>query len=159
MPIILFWFGNLRSFRSSLPFSRVRLLHLALIFNGADNPLLDWKLFTNTFCTSSLTLSKKFNETFFSAREQHVCQQIGKKNSAKWTKIWSLSRDKADIMKVSRKITTQHGPTYLPWYQVITPSQIRGLTSRWCNPMVKLHCACCRVGSFSFIWYQMHKSF
>jgi len=59
---------------------------------------------------------------FFSAHEQHVCQQIGE-NSTKRTKILSLSRtqfsrkilptDKADAVKVSRKIATQHGQLIL----------------------------------------------
>jgi len=56
LPVILFWSSSLWSFCTSLPFIRVCLLHLALIFNS---PLLDWKLFTNRFCTSSLTLTNK----------------------------------------------------------------------------------------------------
>jgi len=56
---------------------------------------------------------------FFTACEQHVCQQIGEKNSTKRIKMPSLSRsqfsrkilptDKAGAVNVSRKITTQHG--------------------------------------------------
>jgi len=65
VPVILFWSGSLRSFHTSLLFNRVRLLHLALIFNTADSRLLDWKLFTNTFCTSSLTVTNRFSERYF----------------------------------------------------------------------------------------------
>jgi len=70
MSVILFWSGSLRSFRTSLPFNRVRLVHLALIFNRADSRLLDWKLLTTTFCrlTSSITWTNKFNERFFPAQ-------------------------------------------------------------------------------------------
>jgi len=71
LPVILFWSGSLQSFLS-LPFNRVHLLHYVLIFNRAGSPLLNWKLFTSTFCTSSLTLTDKLNERFFFPGEQHV---------------------------------------------------------------------------------------
>jgi len=57
-------------------------------------------------------------EHFFSPRQQHVCQQIGEQLN-KTKKISSLSgsqfsrkimpTDTAGAMKVSQKITTQHG--------------------------------------------------
>jgi len=39
---------------------------------------------------------------FFCAREQHICQQIGE------NKTQQMPTDKAGVVKVSRKITTQH---------------------------------------------------
>jgi len=49
------------------------------------------KLFTNTFCTLSLTLTDKFNKrVFFFSREQHVCQQIGEKKNNKRNKNLKL---------------------------------------------------------------------
>jgi len=150
-------------FRTSLPFNRVRLLNRAQIFNRADSPLLDWKLFTNTFCTLSLTLRNKFNKTCFSAREQHVSEQIGEKHSTKRTKIHSISRGKfsrkitltykAAVMKVSRKITTQH--CQLTSFVKFSRKNVK-VTER--NAKTPL-CFLCRVGSFSYKWYQLHKSF
>jgi len=64
----------------SLLFNRVRLLNLALTFLKTDSPLLDWKLFTNTFCTSSLTLTNKFNETFYSHVTGMFINKLVKKN-------------------------------------------------------------------------------
>jgi len=62
-------------------------------------------------------LTQRFNETFFFTCEQHVCQQIGE-NSTKGIKMFSLRQsqfsvkimptDKANAVKVSWKITTQH---------------------------------------------------
>jgi len=66
LPVILFWSGSLRQFRTILPFSRVRLLNLEQIFNRADRPLLGRiSFYKYVLYTSSLTLRNKFNETFF----------------------------------------------------------------------------------------------
>jgi len=86
MLVILFWSGSLRSFLTSLPFNRVRLLHLALIFNRADSPLLDWKLVTNTFCISSLTLTDKSNEMFSSHMNSMFANNLVKRKLNKGDK-------------------------------------------------------------------------
>jgi len=119
MVVILFRSSSLRSCCTSLPFKRVRLLSLAQIFNRADRPLLDWKLFTNMFCTLSLTLTNKFNEAFLSLHVNSMYVNKLVKNSSKWIKVWSLSQsqfswkitptDKAGAVKGSQKITTHHG--------------------------------------------------
>jgi len=54
---VLVWQSAVVAHQSSVQSSWVCLQHLALIFNRADSPLLDWKPFTNMFCTSSLTLT------------------------------------------------------------------------------------------------------
>jgi len=75
-----------------VPFNRLRLLHLALIVSRVDSPLLDLKFFTNTFCTLSLTLIDKFNETFLSPHVNSMfVNKTGEKYSTKLTKILSLS--------------------------------------------------------------------
>jgi len=64
-------------------------------------------------------LINRFNETLFFAREQHACQQTGSKKLKKKNKnlqfksgsifMEKIPTDAAGAMKVSRKITTQHG--------------------------------------------------
>jgi len=71
--------------RTSLSFNRIRLLHLALIFNTADSPLLGWKLFTNTFCTLSLTLKDIFKKRFI-LRMWTACLSTNWCKLNKWNK-------------------------------------------------------------------------
>jgi len=61
-------------------------------------------------------LTNRFNETFFFAHKQHVCQQIGEKKLNKGNKNLQFkskssftennATDKAGAVKVSQKITT-----------------------------------------------------
>jgi len=79
MPVSLLWSGRLQSLLTSLPFNQVCLLHLAMIFDRADNPLLDWKPFTNTFCTTFLTLTNLMKHFYSHVNSMFVNKLLTRK--------------------------------------------------------------------------------